>query len=54
MQKVNVKLYNITDRHRLTNFCPKRYNMRSMMKTYETEYGIGKPGVSQGRKAWSL
>ena len=26
--------------------------MEDMMKTYETEYGIGKPGVSQGRKAW--
>lgn len=23
--------------------------MKNMMKTYETEYGIGKPGVSQGR-----
>lgn len=32
MQKVNVKLYNITDWYRLTNFCPKRYNMRSMVK----------------------
>ena len=25
--------------------------MEDMMKTYETEYGIGKPGVSQGRKS---